>query len=117
MLAYQHGSGPMLLDTLWVKKKLKFALPRAGREIPSMRCRTHGPRSVLVVVVTLIVCHGQANRMLGRWMGIPIRCSAAESAVSTTDAIARRKTRPATATAAAQTAVLRENTMRRGRAA
>ena len=61
MLAYQHGHGPILLETLCVKKKLKFAWPRAGLEIPSIFCSTQGPRSVLVALLALIVCHGQPN--------------------------------------------------------
>src|ERR1022692_2558381 len=97
-MAYQHGQGPMFLDTLWVKKKVKFAWPRAGLEIPSIFCSTHGPRSVLAVVApALIVCHGHANLMLGRRMFRPTRCRPADSPIRTTDAIARRNIRhPAT---------------------
>src|SRR5260370_29183666 len=90
----------MLLETLRVKKKLKFGWPRAGLEIPSIFCSTHGPRSALVVVPALIVCHGQAKLILGRWKLTPIKCRAAESAIVTKNAMARRNTR-ATATAAA----------------
>ena len=93
MLAYQHGHGPMFLDTLWVNTKVKFAWPSAGLEIPSIFCSTHGPRSVLVVAgaTAWIACHGQPNFTLGRWTLIPTRCSAADSAIRTTDAIAWRK--------------------------
>jgi hypothetical protein len=31
---YQQGQMPILLETLCVKVKLKFSVPRAGREIP-----------------------------------------------------------------------------------
>src|SRR6266571_7984236 len=86
----------MFLETLRVKKKLKFAWPRAGLEIPSIFCSTHGPRSVLVVAVApaRIVCQGQPNLTLGKWTLMPTRCSAAESATRTTDATALRKIRP-----------------------
>ena len=40
----------MFLLTLWVNTKLKFSVPRAGRDIPSIFCRTQGPTSVSVVV-------------------------------------------------------------------
>ena len=66
MLAYQHGQKPMLLLTLRVKTKLKFSVPRAGREIPSIFCSTHGPISVSVVVPAAIDVHGQASLMFGR---------------------------------------------------
>ena len=82
----------MLLEILWAK--LKLAWPRAGLKIPSIFCSTQGPRSVLVVVPVLIVCHGQANLIAGRWTLMPTKCRAAESAISTTDAIARRDIRP-----------------------
>src|SRR5215813_4998641 len=91
----------MFLDTRWVNRKLKFALPSAGLEIPSIFCSTHGPRSVSVVAPAAIVCHGQANLTLGRWASTPTRCSAADRVISTTDAIARRKIRPTTTAAAA----------------
>src|SRR5215467_111849 len=58
--------------------------------MPSIFCRTHGPRLVLVVVPALIVCQGQANLILGRWAFTPIRCSADDSASSTSHATARR---------------------------
>src|SRR5580704_3590153 len=74
----------MFLDTLRVNTKLKFACPRAGLEIPSIFCSTHGPRSVLVVVPALIVCHGQASLILGRWALMPTRCRAPESAIRAT---------------------------------
>src|ERR1700686_601363 len=90
----------MFLETLWVNRKLKLASPRAGLEIPSIFCRIHGPRSVLEVVPALTVCHGQPNRTVGRWMLMPTRCRAAESAISTTDAIALRNIRPTVITAA-----------------
>jgi hypothetical protein len=54
-----------------------------------------------VVVDALIVCHGQANLILGRWMLRPARCSAAESAINTTDAIALRNISPAATIAVA----------------
>jgi hypothetical protein len=64
--AYQQGQMPMLLDTLWVKVKLKFSVPRAGLEIPSIFCSTHGPTSVSVAVPALIDCHGQDSLTCGR---------------------------------------------------
>ena len=57
---------PMLLDTLCVKVKLKFSVPRAGREMPWIFCSTHGPTSVSVVVPALTDCHGQASLTCGR---------------------------------------------------
>src|SRR5579875_2896208 len=87
----------MFLETLWVKTNVKFAVPRAGLETPSIFCSTHGPRSVSVVVPALIACHGQANLTCGRWTLTPPKCRVADSA---TAAIALRNTRHATATAA-----------------
>ena len=66
VLAYQHGQGPMLLVTLWVNVNVKFACPSAGREMPSIFCSTHGPRSTLGVEPALMVCQGQAKLMCGR---------------------------------------------------
>jgi hypothetical protein len=43
---YQQGQMPMPLDTLCVKVKLKFSVPRAGREIPWIFCSTQGPTLV-----------------------------------------------------------------------
>src|SRR5215468_6539117 len=91
----------MFLETLWVKTKLKLAWPRAGLEIPSIFCSTHGPRSALVVVPAVIVCQGQAKLMLGRCALMPTRCSAADSVVTATEAIARRKMSPSTSRKAA----------------
>src|SRR6516162_6646766 len=69
--------------------------------MPSIFCSTHGPRFVSVVVPALIVCHGHENFTLGRWTLTPTRWNAADSAISTTAAIALRNTRPTTSTAAA----------------
>ena len=93
--AYQQGQMPMLFETLCVKVKLKFSVPRAGREIPSIFCSTQGPMSVSVVVPLLTDCHGQASLTCGRWMLIPTTCRVADSAASTAQAIALRKIRPA----------------------
>ena len=81
----------MLFDTLWVKTKLKFSVPSAGLEMPSIFCSTQGPSWALELVPALIVCHGQASRIRGRCTFSPQKCSAADSAVSATEAIARRK--------------------------
>src|SRR5271165_115554 len=104
----------MLLETLWVKTKLKFSVPRAGREIPSIFCSTHGPTLVSVVVPAAIDCHGHPNLMLGRCTLSPIRCSAAESTASATNATALRKMSPASASRAAH---LSQRGTRRRRAA
>src|ERR1700691_4930833 len=93
----------MFLDTLWVNRKLKLTWPRAGLEIPSIFCSTHGPRSTLGVVVwgrAEAVCQGQPNLTLGRWTSTPTRCSAADRAARTSHAMALRKIRPATIAAA-----------------
>ena len=87
----------MFLDTLCVNTKVKLAWPSAGREMPSIFCSTHGPRSVFVVVPAVMTCHGQANLTVGRCTLRPRKCSVAASAVSTTDAIARRKMNTAAA--------------------
>src|SRR5580704_6967089 len=102
----------MFLDTLRVNTKLKFACPRAGLEIPSIFCSTHGPRSVLVVVPALIVCHGQASLILGRWALMPTRCRAPESAIRARAATARRKIR---ATATRTAVLIAQRGMRRRR--
>src|SRR5690349_20806770 len=70
--------------------------------MPSIFCKTHGPRFVLVVVPALIVCHGQANLTCGRCTLTPMRWNAADSAVMTTAAIARRKISPMTRTTTLQ---------------
>ena len=94
--AYQQGQMPMLLDPLCVKVKLKFSVPRAGREIPWIFCSTQGPTLVSVVVPAVTDCHGQPNLTCGRCTLIPTRCRVAPSAVSAAQAIALRKIRPAT---------------------
>src|SRR5450755_2313490 len=81
----------MFFDTLWVKTKLKFSVPSAGLEMPSIFCSTQGPSWALELVAALIVCHGQASRTCGRCTFSPRKCSEADSAISTTEAIARRK--------------------------
>ncbi len=91
----------MLFDTLWVKLKLKFSVPSAGLEIPSIFCSTHGPRSMLVVVPALIDCNGHESRTWGRWTLIPTTCKAADSATKTAHAIALRNIRPSTTMKAA----------------
>ena len=101
VLEYQHGQMPMFFETLWVKVKLKFSVPRAGREMPSIFCSTQGPTSVSVVVPALIVCHGQASLIWGSRTLIPNRCRAAESAASTAQAITLRNTRPTSTRTAA----------------
>ena len=98
---YQHGHRPMFLDTVCVKTKLKFSVPRAGREIPSIFCSTSGPTRVFVVVPALIDCQGQPNLRCGRFTLTPKRCKAADSAASTAHATARRKKRPASTARAA----------------
>src|ERR1700721_2016288 len=55
----------MLLLTLWVNTKLKFSVPRAGCEMPSIFCSTNGPSSVSVVVPEVIDVHGQASLRAG----------------------------------------------------
>jgi hypothetical protein len=50
---------------LWVKVKLKFSEPSAGREIPWIFCSTHGPSGVSVVVPAVTDVHGQASLMCG----------------------------------------------------
>ena len=90
----------MFLDTLWVKTKLKFSVPSAGLEMPSIFCRTHGPICALVVLPAVIVCQGHANRTCGRWTLKPRKWNVADSAISTTEAITRRKIRPTSTTAA-----------------
>src|SRR5262249_26194694 len=55
---------------------------------------------MLVVVPALIACQGQANFTCGRCTLMPTRWKAADSAVSTRAAIARRKIRPITNTTA-----------------
>src|SRR5262249_36455880 len=78
----------------------KVTRPSAGLEIPSIFCSTQGPRSVLVVVPAVMVCQGQANLMCGRCTLMPTRWKAADRAMSTTAAIARRKISPITTTTA-----------------
>src|ERR1700689_4474328 len=85
---------PMFFVTLWVKVKLKLAVPRAGLEMPSIFCSTHGPRSMLEVVPALIDCHGHESLTWGRCTLTPTRCSAEESATSTAHATALRKISP-----------------------
>jgi hypothetical protein len=97
VLEYQHGQKPMLLSTLCVKTKLKFSVPRAGLEMPSMFCSTHGPTETSVVEPALIDCHGHANVMCGRWMSSPTRCRNPDSAAMTAHATALRKIKPTTA--------------------
>src|SRR5579864_377375 len=96
VLEYQHGQKPMLLFTLCVKVKVKFSVPSAGLEIPSMLCSTHGPTATSVVEPELIDCQGQPNLMLGRWTLSPTRCRNPESAAMTSQARALRKIKPAT---------------------
>src|SRR5450755_4598159 len=90
----------MFLDTLRVKTKLKFSVPSAGLEMPSIFCRTHGPICAVVVLPAVIVCQGHANRTCGRCTLKPRKCSIAESAIKTTEAITRRKIRPTRMTTA-----------------
>jgi hypothetical protein len=104
---------PRLFETLWVKVKLKFSVPRAGLEMPSIFCSTHGPTSVSVVVPALIACHGQANVICGSRTLMPNRCSVAESAASTAQAITLRNTRAARTRTAAHVS-LRGIRSRRG---
>src|SRR5215472_4180253 len=94
----------MFLETVCVNRKLKFSVPRAGREIPWIFCSTRGPTMVFVVVPDEMDCHGQPNLMSGRCTLMPTRCSAADSAVSTTQAAARRKMSPKTTRTAAHLA-------------
>src|SRR6185369_7511594 len=90
----------MLLETLRVNTKLKFTRPRAGLEMPSIFCRTHGPTGVVVVEFDVTDCHGQPNLIDGRWMPTPTRCRPADRANRTAHATARRKIRPSTTSAA-----------------
>src|SRR5215470_12640428 len=87
----------MLCETLWVNRKLKFSVPSAGLSMPSIFCSTQGPTMTVWVVLEVPDCHGQPNLTFGRCTLIPIRCSAADSAVSTSQAAARRKTATITA--------------------
>ena len=107
VLEYQHGQMPMLLETLCVKVKLKFSVPKAGLEIPSIFCSTQGPMLVSVVVPALIACHGQASLICGRRTLNPNRCRVAESATSAAQAITLRKSRPARTRTAAQVSLRR----------
>ena len=95
VLEYQHGHMPMFFETLCVKVKLKFSVPRAGLEMPSIFCSTQGPMLVSVVVPALTACHGQASLICGRRTLIPNRCRVAESATSAAQAITLRNSRPA----------------------
>src|SRR5215471_6395493 len=65
--------------------------------MPSIFCNTQGPTMTVWVVLEVPDCHGQPNLTFGRCTLIPIRCSAADSAVSTSQAAARRKTATITA--------------------
>src|SRR5258708_663967 len=86
----------MLLLTLWVNVNVKFAWPSAGREMPSIFCSTHGPRSVLVVTVltTGVPDHGHSNRICGR-----LRPRDDASSPITSQAMAFLKISPMTAAA------------------
>src|SRR6516225_8556300 len=94
----------MFLETVCVNRKLKFSVPRAGREIPSIFCSTKGPTMVFVLVPDEMDCHGQPNLTSGRCTLMPTRWSAADSAVSTAQAAARRKISPTTTRMAAHLA-------------
>ena len=114
VLEYQHGQMPMFFETLWVNVKLKFSVPSAGREMPSIFCSTQGPTLTLVVVPAVTDCHGQPNATCGSRTLSPTRCRAADSTASTAQTMILRKIR-ATRTRTAPQASFRGSHRRRAR--
>ncbi len=112
VLEYQHGQMPMFFETLWVNVKLKFSVPSAGREMPSIFCSTQGPTLTLVVVPAVTDCHGQPNATCGSRTLSPTRCRAPDSTASTAQTMILRKIR-ATRTRTAPQASFRGSHLRR----